>query len=61
MDPKQQLPILDKIQEIVTTELPVILLYYRDSIGAVNTTQVGGAIPRFGGVFRDAANWYRKP
>ena len=61
VDAKQQLPILYKIQEIVTTDVPVILLYYRDSIGAVNTKQLGGAVPRFGGVFRDAANWYRKP
>jgi len=61
VDPKQQLPLSYKIQATVTNDLPVILLYYRDSIGAVNTKQVGGAIPHFGGVFRDAANWYRKP
>ncbi len=56
----QATPSLDKIQEILNRDVPVLLLYYRDSIGAVNTKQLGGAIPRFGGVHRDMADWYLK-
>jgi len=58
---KPQLPLLYKIQETINTDVPVLLLYYRDSIGAVNVKQIGGAVPRFGGVHEDMANWYRKP
>ena len=61
VDPQKQRPLLNRIQEIVNTDVPVVLLFYRDSIGAVNTKQLGGAVPRFLGVFRDSANWYLKP
>ena len=61
VDPRKQKPLLNRIQEIVNTDVPVVLLFYRDSIGAVNTKQLGGAVPRFLGVFRDSANWYLKP
>ena len=61
VDPRKQQPLLNRIQEIVNTDVPVVLLYYRDSIGAVNVKQLGGAVPRFLGVFRDAANWYARP
>ena len=56
----QAIPALDKIQEILNRDVPILLLYYRDSIGAVNTKQLGGAIPHFGGVHRDMADWYLK-
>ena len=57
---KDQLPIAYKVQEFINADVPVLLLYYRDSIGAVNIRQLGGAVPRFGGVHEDMANWYRK-
>jgi peptide/nickel transport system substrate-binding protein len=60
VDFKDQKPLLFKVQELAMRDLPVFLLYYRDSIGAVNTQQLGGAVPRFGGVHKDMANWYRK-
>lgn len=57
---RQQLPVLTKIQQIINQDVPTVMLYYADSIGAVNVGQLGGAVPRFGGMFRDMANWYRR-
>ena len=57
---QDQKPLTDQIQQIINTDVPTVMMYYRDSIGAVNTKQLGGATPRYRGVHRTLAEWYRK-
>ncbi len=55
-----QKPIVDQIQQIMNDEVPTIMLNYRDSIGAVNTDKIGGAVPHYTGIQFDIAKWYSK-
>lgn len=57
---EDQTPLTDQIQRIINEEVAIVPIYYRDSIGAVNTKRIGGAVPHFGGVHRDIGNWYAK-
>jgi len=57
---EEQKPLTDQIQQIINTDVPTVMMYYRDSIGAVNTKQLGGASPRYRGIHRTMADWVRK-
>jgi peptide/nickel transport system substrate-binding protein len=57
---EDQKPLTDKIQQTLIDEAATVPMYYRDNIGAVNTSRIGGATPHFGGVHRDIAKWYVK-
>jgi peptide/nickel transport system substrate-binding protein len=54
----KQKPYTDQIQQILNDDAPVLLTYYRDSIGAVNTQKLAGATPHYLGAHRDIATWY---
>jgi peptide/nickel transport system substrate-binding protein len=57
---EDQKPLTDQIQQIINTDVPTVMMYYRDSIGAVNTKQLAGAKPRYRGVHRTLSDWSRK-
>jgi peptide/nickel transport system substrate-binding protein len=57
---EEQKPLTDRIQRIINQDVPTVMLYYRDSIGAVNTKRLGGAVPRYRGVHRTMAEWFLK-
>jgi len=54
----EQKPLTEKIQQTIVDEAGTVPIFYRDDIGAVNTKKIGGAVPHFGGIHRDIAQWY---
>lgn len=57
---EDQKPLTDQIQQTINADVPTVMMYYRDSIGAVNSKQLSGATPRYRGVQRTMADWVRK-
>lgn len=53
-----QKPLTDQIQQIITQDLPTIMMYYRDSIAAVNTARIGGVKPQRGGCWLTINQWH---
>ena len=58
--PEDQKPLTDQIQRIINNDVPTVMIYYRDSIGAVNTKKLDGAVPHYRGVHRTMADWSLK-
>jgi peptide/nickel transport system substrate-binding protein len=56
----EQKPLTDQIQRTINQDAPTVMMYYRDSIGAVNTKKLDGAVPRYLGIHRTMANWSPK-
>ena len=56
----EQKPLTDKIQQIINQDAVTVMMYYRDSIGAVNTKKLDGAVPKYLGVHRTMQNWALK-
>ena len=50
----------DQIQRILGQDVPNVMTYYRDSIGAVNTKRLGSAVPKYLGIHRNIADWALK-
>ncbi|MGH2383433.1 MAG: ABC transporter substrate-binding protein [Candidatus Limnocylindria bacterium] len=57
---EEQKPLVSEIQRIISEDVPTAMIYHRDSIGAVNTSRIGGAVPRRGGVQLDLNQWHLK-
>jgi peptide/nickel transport system substrate-binding protein len=55
-----QKPLTDQIQRILSQDVPTVMIYYRDSIGAVNTKRLAGAVPQYLGIHRTMADWSLK-
>ena len=53
-----QKPLTDQIQQVITQDLPTIMMYYRDSIAAVNTARIGGVKPQRGGCWLTINQWH---
>lgn len=58
--PEEQKPLVSQIQKIISRDAATAMVYHRDSIGAVNTKKIGGAVPRRGGVQLDIGKWHLK-
>ena len=56
----EQKPLTDKIQQIINQDAVTVMMYFRDSIGAVNTKKLDGAVPKYLGVHRTMQNWSLK-
>jgi peptide/nickel transport system substrate-binding protein len=51
-------PLIDEIQQMISQDLPTIMMYYRDSIAAVNTAKIGGVTPQRGGCWLTMNKWH---
>ena len=58
--PAEQKPFTDKIQQIINADAPTVMMYFRDSVGAVNTKKLTGATPRYLGIHKTMADWALK-
>ncbi|MFC4243820.1 ABC transporter substrate-binding protein [Gryllotalpicola reticulitermitis] len=52
-----QKPLTDQIQQLISQEVPTVMLWYRDSIAAVDTAKVTNVVPQRGGAWLQAAKW----
>ncbi|HEY0246689.1 MAG TPA: ABC transporter substrate-binding protein, partial [Gryllotalpicola sp.] len=53
----EQKPYTDQIQKIISEEVPTVMLWYRDSIAAVDTAKVKNVTPKRGGAWLAAGKW----
>lgn len=55
----QQKPLTDQIQKIISQDIPTVMLWFRDSIAAVDTAHVSNVVPQRGGAWLRSNKWKR--